>query len=71
MSFLIGWLRWLFHVSEISVVFLQKLLMVRNYTLGLKSNSFSLSKYDEVASIHGMDITVVTTARTNDEGRRF
>jgi len=26
-------------------------------------------KYDEVASIHGMDITIVTTARTNDEGK--
>jgi len=26
-------------------------------------------KYDEVASIHGMDITIVTTAKTNDEGK--
>ena len=26
-------------------------------------------QYDEVASIHGMDITIVTTAQTNDEGK--
>ena len=36
MSFLIGWLRWLFHVSEISAASLQRPLMVGNYTLGLK-----------------------------------
>ena len=41
-----------------------------NYTLGLKEQLiFHEIKYDEVASIHGMDITIVTTARTNDEGR--
>ena len=41
-----------------------------NYTLGLKEQFiFPEIKYDEVASIHGMDITIVTTARTNDEGR--
>ncbi|MDH5739238.1 MAG: 50S ribosomal protein L5 [Nitrospira sp.] len=41
-----------------------------NYTLGLKEQLiFPEIKYDEVASIHGMDITVVTTAKTNDEGR--
>ncbi len=41
-----------------------------NYTLGLKEQLiFPEIKYDEVASIHGMDITIVTTARTNDEGR--
>jgi len=41
-----------------------------NYTLGLKEQLiFPEVKYDEVASIHGMDITIVTTARTNDEGR--
>ncbi len=41
-----------------------------NYTLGLKEQLiFPEIKYDEVASIHGMDITVVTTARSNDEGK--
>lgn len=41
-----------------------------NYTLGLKEQLiFPEIRYDEVASIHGMDITIVTTARTNDEGK--
>jgi large subunit ribosomal protein L5 len=41
-----------------------------NYTLGLKEQLiFPEIKYDTVASIHGMDITIVTTARTNDEGK--
>jgi large subunit ribosomal protein L5 len=41
-----------------------------NYTLGLKEQLiFPEIKYDSVASIHGMDITFVTTARTNDEGK--
>ncbi len=41
-----------------------------NYTLGLKEQLiFPEIKYDEVVSIHGMDITVVTTAKTNDEGK--
>ena len=34
-----------------------------NYTLGLKEQlTFPEIKYDDVASIHGMNITVVTTA---------
>lgn len=41
-----------------------------NYTLGLKEQLiFPEIKYDDIASIHGMDITFVTTARTNDEGK--
>jgi large subunit ribosomal protein L5 len=41
-----------------------------NYTLGLKEQLiFPEIQYDEIASIHGMDITIVTTAKTNDEGR--
>jgi large subunit ribosomal protein L5 len=41
-----------------------------NYTLGLKEQLiFAEIKYDSVASIHGMDITFVTTAPTNDEGK--
>ncbi len=41
-----------------------------NFTLGLKEQLiFPEIKYDSVASIHGMDITIVTTAKTNDEGK--
>jgi large subunit ribosomal protein L5 len=41
-----------------------------NYTLGLKEQLiFPEISYDSVASIHGMDITIVTTAKTNDEGK--
>ena len=41
-----------------------------NYTLGLKEQLiFAEIKYDSVESIHGMDITVVSTAKTNDEGK--
>lgn len=41
-----------------------------NYTFGLKEQLiFPEIKYDDVASIHGMDITIVTTAKTNDEGK--
>ncbi|MGH7261778.1 MAG: large ribosomal subunit protein uL5, partial [Nitrospiraceae bacterium] len=41
-----------------------------NYTLGLKEQLiFPEIKYDSVTSIHGMDITFVTSARTNDEGK--
>jgi large subunit ribosomal protein L5 len=41
-----------------------------NYTLGLKEQLiFPEIQYDSVASIHGRDITIVTTAKTNDEGK--
>ncbi len=41
-----------------------------NYTLGLKEQlTFPEIKYDDVASIHGMDITFVTSARRNDEAK--
>src|SRR5689334_22033990 len=41
-----------------------------NYTLGVKEQLiFPEIHYDSVASIHGMDITIVTTAPTNDEGK--
>lgn len=41
-----------------------------NYTMGIKEQLiFPEIKYDSVASIHGMDISIVTTARTNDEGK--
>lgn len=41
-----------------------------NYTLGLKEQLiFPEIPYDNVAAIHGMDITFVTTAQTNEEGK--
>ena len=71
MSFSIDWSPWRFLVSEISAACLQRRLTVAGtIPLGLKEQLiFPEIKYDEVASIHGMDITVVTTARTNDEGK--
>ncbi len=41
-----------------------------NYTLGVKEQIiFPEINYDKVASIHGMDIVIVTSAKTNEEGR--
>lgn len=41
-----------------------------NYTLGVKEQLiFPEINYDKVNKIHGMDIVVVTTANTNEEGR--
>ncbi|OIQ00579.1 MAG: 50S ribosomal protein L5 [Zetaproteobacteria bacterium CG2_30_46_52] len=41
-----------------------------NYTLGLKEQIiFPEIEYDKIDKIRGMDITIVTTAKTNDEGR--
>ena len=41
-----------------------------NYTLGLTEQLvFPEIDYDEIDAVRGMDITVVTTARTDDEGR--
>jgi len=41
-----------------------------NFTLGIKEQLiFPEISYDSVASIHGMDIVIVTTAKNNDEGR--
>jgi len=41
-----------------------------NYTLGLKEQlTFPEIVYDDIASIHGMDITFVTTAKRNEEAK--
>lgn len=41
-----------------------------NYTLGIKEQLiFPEIKYDEVVVTHGMDITIVTTAKTNEEAK--
>lgn len=41
-----------------------------NYTFGLKEQlTFPEIKYDNVAAIHGMDITIVTSAQRNDEAK--
>jgi large subunit ribosomal protein L5 len=41
-----------------------------NFTIGIKEQLiFPELKYDEIMAVHGMDITIVTTAKNNDEGR--
>jgi len=41
-----------------------------NYAFGVKEQIiFPEINYDKVASIHGMDIVIVTSATTNEEGR--
>jgi large subunit ribosomal protein L5 len=41
-----------------------------NYAFGVKEQIiFPEINYDKVASIHGMDIIIVTSAKTNEEGR--
>ena len=41
-----------------------------NYAFGVKEQIiFPEIIYDKVASIHGMDIIIVTSARTNEEGK--
>lgn len=43
-----------------------------NYSLGLKEQLiFPEINYDEVEKIRGMDVTIVTTASTDEEGREF
>ena len=41
-----------------------------NYSLGLKEQIvFPEIDYDQIDTVRGMDITIVTTARTYEEGR--
>jgi large subunit ribosomal protein L5 len=43
-----------------------------NYTLGLKEQIiFPEIEYDKVDKIRGLEISMITTARTNEEGRRL
>jgi large subunit ribosomal protein L5 len=43
-----------------------------NYTFGVTEQLiFPEIDYDRIDSVRGMDITIVTTARTNEEGRTF
>ncbi len=43
-----------------------------NYTLGLGEQIiFPEIEYDKVDKIRGLEISIITTARTNDEGRRL
>jgi large subunit ribosomal protein L5 len=43
-----------------------------NYTLGLREQvMFPEIDYDKVDRVRGMEISIVTTARTDEEGRRF
>ncbi|HLB25134.1 MAG TPA: 50S ribosomal protein L5, partial [Nitrospirota bacterium] len=41
-----------------------------NYSLGLKEQFiFPEIDYDKVEMVHGMDVAVVTTAKTDEEGK--
>jgi large subunit ribosomal protein L5 len=41
-----------------------------NFTLGLKEQTvFPEINYDKIDAVRGMDITIVTTAKTDEEGR--
>jgi large subunit ribosomal protein L5 len=43
-----------------------------NYTLGLKEQTvFPEIEYDKIDAIRGMDITIVTTAKTDEEGKKL
>jgi len=43
-----------------------------NYTLGIREQIiFPEIEYDKVDKVRGMEISIVTTARTNEEGRRL
>ena len=43
-----------------------------NYSLGIKEQLiFPEIKYDDVDFLHGMDITIVTTANTDEEAKAF
>jgi large subunit ribosomal protein L5 len=43
-----------------------------NYTFGVTEQLiFPEIDYDRIDSVRGMDITIVTTARNDDEGRAF
>ena len=43
-----------------------------NYSLGIKEQLiFPEIKYDDVDFLHGMDITIVTTAQTDEEAKAF
>jgi len=41
-----------------------------NYTLGLREQLiFPEIEYDKIDKVRGMEVTIVTTAKTDDEGR--
>jgi len=43
-----------------------------NYTMGLTEQIiFPEINYDKVAKVRGLDVTIVTTARTDEEGREL
>ena len=43
-----------------------------NYTLGLREQlMFPEIQYDKIDKVRGMEITIVTTAKTDEEGRRL
>ena len=56
----------------ISVVFLRNHSMVVKHTLGVKEQLiFPEIDYDKVSKVRGMDIVIVTTAKTDEEAREL
>jgi len=43
-----------------------------NYTLGIKEQTvFPEIEYDKIDAVRGMDISIVTTAKTDEEGKEL
>jgi large subunit ribosomal protein L5 len=43
-----------------------------NYTIGLREQlAFPEIQYDKIDKVRGMEITIVTSAKTDEEGRRL
>ncbi len=43
-----------------------------NFTIGLREQlMFAEIQYDKIDKVRGMEITIVTTAKTDEEGRRL
>ncbi len=62
--------QFLFHVSVISTVFQQNLLMDAETThLVWKSNVFPRNQFDDVDKTRGLDIVIIVTTTSCEESR--
>ncbi len=73
MSSWTGWSAWFCHASGISAACRGPHLTEEgNYSLGFKDQlMFPEIDYDKVEKPRGFQITIVTTARSDEEGRRL
>ena len=71
MSFWIAWLLLRFRVFVTSAVFPAKSFDGRgNYNMGVKEQIiFPEIEYDKIDALRGMNITITTTAKTDEEAR--